>query len=604
MTTLSQEQPRDLVTSGVLDRAVAALAPLVGYVVFTVLWIGRDVVQHPSTRVLGDSLSDKTILMWSFLWWPHAITHGHDPFLATAVWAPHGVDLAWVTSSPALSLVLAPLSETVGPVFAYNFAALAGPPLAAWTTYLLARRLTGNVEASLFAGFLFGFSPYVIGQSIGHLNLSFVCLVPLAGLLAVRFFQGSLGRWWYAAALAIVLALQFGISTEIFATLTLLGVICFVLGFFLLDSRPQLAALARYTGLAYAAAGVIVAPYLVHAFASGTPLPPRLHRKQHALDLANVLFPTQATWWRPPHSQAIVSRFTSNIDEVGAYVGLPLLVMVVLAAVTLRGRIRRGVWLLLVAAVAADAMATGAAVRVAGHPVMTGVWAGIERLPAFGEALPIRLEMYAALFLVLAAAFWLAQPGRRFWRLVLGALAVASLLPTPSSAFWTSHARQSRFFGSAASRALIHRGDTALVFPYVSRRSWSMLWQAETHFRFVMIGGHVGQAIIPSECPWYRDYESLGGAVPPGGPAGFRRFLLAHHVNVVIEGPRTGTAVKRLVGASLPDVTPVHGAGVTFLRLSNLSRLSPGAASTPLSSRRRNRGPWLVCSRLDPARMR
>jgi hypothetical protein len=578
---------------GALLQAAQALAPLVGYAAFTVLWVGRGVLPHPATKVLGDAFTDKTILMWSFLWWPHAIVHGHDPFLATAVWVPHGVDLAWVTSSPTLSLALVPLSETAGPVVAYNVAALAAPPLTAWITYLLARRLTGNVPASLFAGFLFGFSPYVIGQSVGHLNLSFVCLVPLAGLLAVRFFQGSLGRWPYTLALALALALQFGISTEIFATQTVLTAICFALAFLLLDSRAQLAALARYTALAYVAAGVIVTPYLVHAFGRGSAPPLRPHRALHALDLANIVFPSQTTWLRPPHSQAIVSRFTSNIDEVGAYLGIPLLIIALLAAVTLRGRLRRGAWLLLLAAIAADVMATGPEVRVAGHPVFTGIWTWIERLPALGEALPIRLEMYAALFVVLAAALWLAQPGHRFWRAALATLAIAAFLPTPSSAFWTSPARQSRFFASAAYRRLIRRGDIALVFPYTSH-SWSMLWQAETHFRFAMVGGHVGQSIIPAECRWYRDYESLGGGSRPGGAAAFRRFLLAHHVNVVIEGPRTGAHVRDLIRSSLPDVRQVRVAGVTFLRLSHLSPSLPRDAP-PLPPRRLNRGPGQVC---------
>jgi hypothetical protein len=594
VSSLSQSPPRDLVTSRALPQAVKALLPLAAYALFTVLWIGRGVVLHPATEVLGDSHLDKTILMWSFLWWPHALAHGHDPFLAGGVWVPHGVDLAWVTASPALSLALAPVSETVGPVVAYNLAVLAAPPLTAWTTYLLARRLTGNAWASLFAGFLFGFSPYVIGQSVGHLNLSFVCLVPLAGLLAVRFLQGSLGGWKYTAALAVVLALQFGISTEIFATLTLLAAVCLVLAFLLLDSRPRLAGLVRYTTLAYAAAGAVVTPYLVHAFGSGTAAPVRPHRNRHALDLANLVFPTRATWWRPPHSQAIVSRFTSNIDEVGAYVGVPLLVMALLAPATLRGRLRRAAWLLVLAAVAADAMAVGPTVRVAGHPVLPGVWAWLERLPALGEALPIRLDMYAGLFLALAAALWLAQPGRRAWRIVLAALAVATFVPSPSSAFWASHVRQSRFFASAANHAFIRRGDTALVFPYM-HHSWLMLWQAETHFRFRMIGGHVGEAIIPSECRWAGDYESLAGGTPPGGPAGFRRFLLAHHVNVVVEGPGTSRQVRQLIRSSLPDVPALRVADATVLRLAGIPRSLPRDAP-PLPPRpRTRRGPGVIC---------
>src|SRR5260221_13940074 len=123
------------------SRLPASLAPLLGYAVFATLWLGRGVVLHPTTKVLGDAASDKALLMWSFSWWPHAIAQGHDPFLAPVVWSPHGVDLAWVTSSPTLGLALSPLTETVGPVFAYNFAALAAAPPAAWTTYLLAARV-------------------------------------------------------------------------------------------------------------------------------------------------------------------------------------------------------------------------------------------------------------------------------------------------------------------------------------------------------------------------------------------------------------------------------------------------------------------------------
>src|SRR5205807_388200 len=206
------ERPREQRASITSHPAVQTFAPLVLYAVFAAVWIGRGVIAHPTTRTLGNADRDKTILMWSFLWWPHAIAHGHDPFVANVVWSPHGVDLSWVTSSPTLALALAPFTAMFGAVFSYNLAALAAPPLAAWTTFLLARHLTRNLPASLVAGFLFGFSPYVISQSVTHLNLSFICLLPVAGLLAVRFFEGSLSARWYTGLLALILVLQFGIS--------------------------------------------------------------------------------------------------------------------------------------------------------------------------------------------------------------------------------------------------------------------------------------------------------------------------------------------------------------------------------------------------------
>jgi hypothetical protein len=562
------ERPRALWASIAPRPAFQTLAPLVLYAAFAVVWIGRGVIAHPTTRVLGDADRDKTILMWSFYWWPHAIAHGHDPFVADVVWVPHGVDLSWVTSSPTLALVLSPLTETLGAVFSYNFAALAAPPLAAWTTFLLARRLTRDVPASLVAGFLFGFSPYLISQSVTHLNLSFVCLVPLAGLLAVRFFEGSLGSRRYTALLALVLVLQFGISTEIFATLALLSIVCFVIAALVLDAPSRLVPLARYTVLAYAAVAAFVSPYLLHAFGGGSAPPVRPNASHHYLDLANILYPTRTTWLRPPNSDAITSGFTSGLAELGGYLGVPLLVILVLAVTLMRpGRARRGVWLLALAAVAAVAMAAGPEMTANGHAIGKGAWSLLQHLPALGVAIPIRLVMYAVLFIALVVALWLAEPGLRLGRFVLAGLAIVCFLPNPSGALWTSNVRKPAFFATNTYRQLIRPGDVALVFPYAARASWSMLWQGETDFRYSMIGGHIGQAIIPAECPWAGAWESLAGGAPPGGAAGFRRFLLAHGVTVIIEAPKTSAWPRQLISASLPDVQPFPILGTTVYRL-------------------------------------
>jgi hypothetical protein len=548
---------------------VQTFGPLLLYGAFAAIWMGRGVIPHPASMVLGDPYRDKTILMWSFMWWPHAIAHGLNPFDANVVWAPHGVDLSWVTSSPTLSLAFAPVSEIFGPVVAYNLAAFLAAPLAAWTTFLLARRLTRSVEASLVAGFLFGFSPYVLGQTVSHLNLSFVCLVPLAGLLAVRFYEGSLGCWRFTALLTLVLLLQFGISTEIFATMTMLGAVCFVLVLALLG-RARMGELATYTALAYVCVAALVSPYLAHVAHHKAPL--RADLARHALDLANTVIPTKTAWVQTPHGNVVLTHGNINgypnaISEVDGYIGVPLLILLVLAAVTLRGRVRRGFWVLLLSGIAADLMALGPTMRVANHRIGAGVWSLIQRLPAIGVAIPIRLEMYAALFVALAAALWLARARDIRWRFALAGLVVLTFLPTPSLAFWSSHVRQSTFFSTSAYRRAIRPGDVALVFPYAGRQSGLMLWQAETGFRFKMIGGHTGQTIIPAECRWKQDWASVGGGTPPGGAASFRRFLLAHHVTVVLEGPHSSNWDKQLIAAALPYAQPVQVKDTTVVRI-------------------------------------
>jgi len=327
----------------------------------------------------------------------------------------------------------------------------------------------------------------------------------------------------------------------------------------------------------------------------------RPHASRHILDLANIVYPTKTTWLRPSGSAAIVKHFTSGIDEIGGYLGIPLLIIVVLAvALAPRGRARRGAWLLALAALVADAMAVGPEMKVNGHQIGKGLWSLLQHLPALGEAIPIRLAMYAVLFLALLVALWLAEPGLRLWRFALAGLAVVCFLPNPSGAFWTAHVKQPSFFATSAYRRVIHPGDVALVFPYSERESWSMLWQGETDFRYRMIGGHIGQAIIPAECKWAGDWASLSGGMPPGGPAGFRRFLFAHHVTVVVEAPATTAWPRRLIAAALPDVHPVRLLGTTVYRLGPLLPLSPPAGSTNrlASNRGLNMAPYrAVCGK-------
>lgn len=551
-----------------LGRPVAsAVLPLIGYGVFSVAWLGRGVVLHPQSRVFGDRFPDKTIFMWSFLWWPHQLVHAHDPFFTKAIWAPHGIDLAWVTSMPGASLLLAPLSETVGPVFAYNVAAIAAPALASWTTFLLARRLSSSVPAALVAGFLFGFSPYIAGQSSSHLNLTLVFLVPLLGYLAVVFVQGGLGGRRYVVLAALALAVQFYFSTEIFATFTLIAVVCFAIAWLVLTQmHPTLRALGRCTLVAYALAGVLALPYLLHAFAGGT-TPPARGVIPASEDLANVVVPTRTTWLRPPGSDSVTGHFASNGAEQGAYLGVPLILIVVLAAIMLRGRRRRGVWVLVLSALASTLLALGPRMRVDGHELAAGIWAGVGRLPAIHTALPIRFDMYTILFAALIAGIWLTHTSRRhWWPYLLAALAVVAFLPTPSYAHWTSQVPQSRFLTASAHRRYIHPGETALVLPY-GPTGWSMLWQAETHFRFRMIGGWVGRSILRADCRWYWEYRALIGVRPPDDGAGLRRFLITHHVALVVEGPGTQVWAAQLISAALSDLRPERIADATILRL-------------------------------------
>ena len=53
-------------------------------------------------------------------WWPHAITNGVNPLHPTVVWAPTGVNMAWVTGLPGPSLAAWPITALFGPVVSLN----------------------------------------------------------------------------------------------------------------------------------------------------------------------------------------------------------------------------------------------------------------------------------------------------------------------------------------------------------------------------------------------------------------------------------------------------------------------------------------------------
>src|SRR4051812_35264314 len=201
----------------VVRRNVLVLA---AYTAISSLYFGVRLLPHPGRGYVGEG-ADPGIFIWSLAWWPHAILHGQNPIATHAIWAPDGVNLAWTTSIPGLALALSPLTLTAGPTVAYNVVAILMPALAAWTAYLLCRRVVGRPWPALVAGYLFGFSTYMLGQQLGHVHMTSVFLLPLVPLLVLRYLDDELGNRRFAVLLGVLLAGQLSLSTEVALTLTL-----------------------------------------------------------------------------------------------------------------------------------------------------------------------------------------------------------------------------------------------------------------------------------------------------------------------------------------------------------------------------------------------
>ncbi len=149
------------------------------YSMLAILTVGVHAITHMQTVCACSGTSDPAEFMWAFSWWPHALTHGLNPFVTHYEWSPTGVNLAQGTMIPAAAIVMAPFTALFGPLFSYNVLSIASPALSAFTAYLLCRYLTKRELPALVGGLLFGFSSYEFAQLLGHLHLVTIFLIPV-----------------------------------------------------------------------------------------------------------------------------------------------------------------------------------------------------------------------------------------------------------------------------------------------------------------------------------------------------------------------------------------------------------------------------------------
>ena len=189
----------------------------------SILVFALPVMPHLASRCVASCLSDTALYAWSFDYMAHVVTAGFDPLHATVVWAPGGVDLAWVTTLTGPALLMTPFTTWIDPIFSVNVLMLLAPALAAWATYLVCVRVTQRFWPSVMGGFVFGFSTYLSQHMRAHLNLVLIFFLPLAVYLVLRRVQRDIAPWVFVLLLGIDIAAQFTVSTELAATTAMFG---------------------------------------------------------------------------------------------------------------------------------------------------------------------------------------------------------------------------------------------------------------------------------------------------------------------------------------------------------------------------------------------
>jgi hypothetical protein len=558
--------------------AGGALAPL-WHLAVLLLFLGLSVAFYAPPARVGHGLvyygqgSDPLAYIWFINWWPFALQH-HLPLLYTQYAdAPFGADLSWKACLPGLGLIAAPFTLAFGALAVSNALFLISPGLAGWGAYLAAVELTEDFAAALVAGLVFGFSSYMTGQMLGHLNLVFVIAVPLclwAGIAAVKHGWGTVRL---GLVLGALLAFQLGVSQEVFATLCMFGGFGFIAVFVLNPAmRAALRRLIPGGVLALGLGLLINAPLiwqmLLHYQGASGNIPPAHY---FSSDLLSFILPTPTAWVGGGWFAPVSVRFPGNTSEQGAYLGLPLVVL--LGAICRRHWSEPKFRVLGVMLVLACVLSLGPYVQVLGNEVSTAPWLLAFKLPFLKSMLPMRFMLYGWAAAAMFLALWLAGPGKKRWR--YAALAACLLFLVPARGVtrnWTALA-----VPAVLTDGEIAPGSRVLVLPDFGNE---MGFQYASGMRFLLVGqGYLGVGSPQPFARWALFRTLFNGEIEKIDRAAFAAYLAEYGVQDVVV---TNT---NYFDYSLPqrlDGAAEAAAAVQMLRASGWAVVSADADATLL----------------------
>jgi hypothetical protein len=507
------------------------------YFAVSVLLFGRGLSGRFTTAYIGID-SDPRMFMWYLRWWRYALEHRINPFVTDLLWAPLGFNLAWTTFIPLPAWLVIPIGRTLGENAAYNVLCLVALPAAAAAAFLLCRHVTRSFWPSILGGYIFGFSPYMLGHMMaGHLHLILAFPIPLAVLAGLRRLDCEISARRFTLEIAGLLVVQFLCGIELFATMTLFAGFALFVAFVFFDKAragvlnligPPLAA-------AYAIAVVVVSPYIYFLFALGFPHDPIWPPSRFTADLLNFFIPTKANLLGVlGGTQAITDKFSGVIFEDGAYIGIPLIILIEAYRRT-AWRTVAGRFLILILAISVVA-SFGPALHVAGRALFPMPWALFAVLPVISNALAARFAMYASLVISLIVAIWFSSaPVRSSIKYLAAALVFLSFAPNPSASFWVSILDIPAFFTNGSYAKQLSPGEIILPLPF-GQKGDCMYWQSRSDMYFKMAGGWTGSAPFEFARMPVMNYFYGGIDLPEAGDQ-LRAYLAHFEVDAVIADP-------------------------------------------------------------------
>ncbi|MGH2867915.1 MAG: hypothetical protein ACRDNK_10165 [Solirubrobacteraceae bacterium] len=457
-----------------------------------------DVWDTPTTRYVG-SIPDALQSIWFLSWTAHALAHHQSLVFTHAMNAPYGVNLLWNTGMLLPGVLATPLTLTLGPVFAYNILALAALSTSASAGYVAINHFTHHYLASWFGGLLFGFSPFVTAQLLGHLDLM-VLFYPAVVLILFDeiVIKQQRRSWMTGAALGVLTAAQFFIFEELVVSVG----ICFAAGLIVacVEWRSDVAThwgyLAKALAVATATSALCIG-WAVWFQVRGPLVPPGLSEVANATgnDVLAFVTPTAGQLASPVFAHDVAARFAAQSIGQGSYLGVPLILL--LALIIHHFWAQALIRLLAITAVLSAVLSMGSPLNILGwvSPVPLP-WVIFGHLPVVSNLIPLRFVVFTFLCAGTLVGYGLAQlrnlkTPRAAAVLVLTTLVLISWwprYPLPSLSVPTPAELP------AAISSRIPEGGTVLFAPYPSYSAAdAMYYQLESGFKFSLVKGYAYQ---------------------------------------------------------------------------------------------------------------
>jgi hypothetical protein len=470
---------------------VAVVALALAVYVTNGLW--RD----PAGHVLAKNAGDQAFFEWLLGYGVYLLGHGANPFFTDLMNAPLGVNLAANTSITVYLVLFWPLTVLAGPQV--SFAAILTLNLAAsaFAWYLfLGRYLVRRPAAAALGGLFCGFAPGFISHANGHLNWTAGWVAPVVLWWVLKLSEP--GRWLRnGAVLGALLTVGFSIAAEgLFFTALASGV--FVITWSLLpatraEARAALPTVLKALGVAAVVAGSLLAyPLFMHFAGPQTFSGTGFNQAHYAEDVGAYFgYPTRSL----AGALGLASDLAPNPTEETTFFGLPLMVLVVVALVTLwrRAAAGRRATLTALATVGAVFVVLSWGPRLKFFSDATEIklpYAALQHLPLFDSALPGRFALVVVgvigIVLALTADRLLTErppPGgsHALWFAAYG-VALVPLFPLP--VLTTDRAPEPAFIADGIWKNYVSDGGVLTALPFATTDTPDgQRWQAYTMAR-------------------------------------------------------------------------------------------------------------------------